>query len=245
VRLIGDIAGVNNGTFTQSYYDTKWSQLITYADSLGMYVYPAGGGVSQIGSLTVQQVADTIASAATNWNNYTNVVAIDVLQESVRSQAQGSYALSYPDLLTTPVRSVTAKPITFSNSCPEPYGMVRMAFPLWRRILRPYIDFWDIHVYTQNPPAMIHQAFWAQGETKPIIIGEFGIDQGQSIENQNRQYQTVIDTVNRRYYGLHVAGALSWAIFPQGSGSNDFGMFNGSGVPRTHLTSIFQQLPIT
>jgi hypothetical protein len=244
VRLIGDIAGVNNGTFTQSYYDAKWSQLITYADSLGLYVYPAGGGVSQIGSLSVSEVADTVATAADNWDDYSNVVGIDILQESVRAQTSGSYALSYPEELTTPVRAVTSKPLTFSNSCPEPFGMARMAFPLWREVLRPYVDFWDIHVYTQCPPAMIFQAFWAQGETKPIVIGEFGIEQSQSVVNQTRQYQTVAKVASERYYGLHIAGVLQWAIFPQSdTASNDFGIFDNTGNPRTHLTDVFQELP--
>ncbi|MBS69342.1 MAG: hypothetical protein CMK98_13545 [Pseudomonas sp.] len=244
VRLIGDVAGVNNSAFTQSYYDDKWSQLIGYADTLGMYVYPAGGGVSQIGALSVSQVADTVAAAAENWDTHANVVGIDILQESVRAQAAGSYPLSFPSEMTSPVRSATTKPITFSNSGPHPFGTARFAFPLWRNILRPYIDFWDIHVYTVCPKELIHLAFWAQGESKPVVIGEFAAHQGLSTGEQTRRYQNALDIVNTRYGGLHVAGILQWALYPQSiTASDDWGMFDSGGVPRSHLTDLFEELP--
>ena len=244
VRLIGDIAGVNNKAFTQSFYDDKWSQLIDYAGTLGMYAYPAGGGVSQIGSLPVSQVADTIAAAAANWNRYDNVVGIDVLQESVRVGQAGSYPMSYPTEMTKPIRSVTDKPITFSNSAPHPFGPYRFIFPLWRDALREFVDFWDIHIYTECPSSLVHAAFWQQGETKPVIIGEFGAHQGLPKNQQTQRYKNALNIVNDRSYGLHVAGALQWAVYPQsGITSDDWGMFDDRGAPRSHLVELFEQLP--
>lgn len=243
VRLIGDLQGVNDGTFTQSTYDSRWAQLASYCADLGMYLYPAGGGVSQVASagLTAAQIGASVAALASGLNSHINVVGIDVLQESVRQQAAGSYALSFPSEITTPIRAASSLPLTFSNATDTGGG--RFAFPLWRQILRPYVDFWDVHVYFHPAPTLFLDAFWGQGEEKPIIIGEYGAAASEGSDAQIRRYDAVTAAVATRPRGLHVAGALTWAIFDQGADANAFGMFETNGSSRTHLTSRFQQLP--
>lgn len=245
VRLIGDLQGVNDGTFTQATYNSRWAQLAEYCASLGMYIYPAGGGVSQVaaGGLTPAQIGDSVAAMAAAIDAHSNVVGIDVLQESVRLQVAGSYALSYPAEITGPVRTATTLPLTFSNSTTAGGG--RFEFPLWRRLLRPYVDFWDLHVYFPAAPGLLYDAFWSQGETKPILIGEYGSPASAGVTEQSRQFDAITAVANNRLYGLHAAGALAWAVFDQGPGGEAFGMFETDGTPRTHLTSRFQQLPTT
>lgn len=245
IRLIGDLQGVNDGTFTQAYYDSRWDQLATYLAGLGMYLYPAAGGVSQVaaGGLTPAQIGSTVAAMAGAIDAHANVIGIDVLQESVRQQIAGSYALSYPAEITGPVRAVTSLPLTFSNAAA--LGGSRFAFPLWRQVLRPYVDFWDVHIYSHPGPSMLLDAFWGQGETKPIIIGEYGSAAVDGATVQDRRYDAVAALAANRVYGLHPAGVFQWAIFDQGASTDAWGMFDTDGTPRAHLVSRFQQLPVS
>lgn len=243
VRLIGDLQGVNDGTFSQATYDSRWDQLATYLAGLGMYLYPAGGGVSQVAAagLTPAQIGSSVAAMAAAIDAHANVIGIDVLQESVRQQVSGSYALSYPSEITTPIRAVSSLPLTFSSATDTGGG--RFTFPLWKQVLRPYVDFWDVHVYFHAAPNLFYEAFWGQGDVKPILIGEYGAPASDGTATQDRRFDAVAAVVNNRMYGLHVAGVFQWAIFDQGTSTDAWGMFDTDGTPRSHLTSRFQQLP--
>lgn len=241
VRLIGDIAGVNAGTFTQSYYAGRWAELINYAASLGMYTYPAGGGLTQVGNLTITQVANSLAAIAAELDKHPTVIGFDIIQESVRTTLS-TIVMTNPADLFGPVRSATTKPLTASHFSNENAGTLRFETQFWKERLRPHVDFWDIHLYSKTPPALIYNAFWSQGEDKPIVIGEYGVSASKGVVAQTDAYQQALDVVNCRYDGLHVAGALSWGVYS--TVTNDYGMFTTSGTPLTHMTDLWQQLPV-
>lgn len=249
IRLIGDMVGVNDGTFTQAHYDACWAELITYCAANDAYAYPAGGGVSQIptSGTTADRAAwaaDTVAAAALEWDTYDNVIGIDVVQEAVRVVPANSVIMLHAADTFATVRTATTKPLTTSNFAEHFYGSGRFANPLWREYLRDHVDFWDLHIYFDARPDLIHQCFWGQGETKPVLIGEFGTPASGGEAYQTRRYTQALDVVNFNAYGLRCAGALAWASFDQGLGSEAFGMFESDGSPRPHMTDVFEQFPI-
>lgn len=248
VRLIGDLEGVNDGTFNQAYYDAKWAQLITYADGLGMYVYPAGGGVSQAtaAGLDAAAIGATVAAAADAWDAYDNVIGIDVLQEGVRVVPSNSIIQTSPAAIFTPIRAVTTKPLTTSNAADATYSAGRLANPRWRETLRAYVDFWDIHIYFKPTATVLYDCFWGQGEDKPVLIGEFGSLASEADATRVADFQRIADVANRRLLDLRPAGAFVWAAFDQdASAAASWGMFNTDGTVRADLDVPFQRIPIT
>lgn len=246
VRLIGDLEGVNDGTFTHGTYASRWAQLIDYAASLGMFTYPALGGVSQIsgGGLNLTQVTTTIATVAGNLHPHkANIVGLDLLQESVRRQVANSWALAFASTITPAVRAVTDIPVTYSNSDAGRDGAARFVFRLWRDVLRGHVDFWDVHIYCRPPRTLLADAFFGAGESKPVLIGEFGT-QGVTPEPEKARMFDLIGDVSRfRPGGLKAAGVFAWAVFDQGTGANAHGMFETNGARRRHLTDRFRRLP--
>lgn len=239
IRLIGDIQGVNDGTFTASYYHACWGQLIDYAATLGMRTYPAGGGTSQVGSLTVTQVSNTLAALATYLQTKgTAVVGLDLLQES------NAYALTNGATVTAAVRAAAPSvKLTWSHNPLDDAATIATG---WRTGIRSFVDFLDLHIYFNPRLWLLYDAMWAKGETLPILIGEYGRSVAAGQAGQEARFDAVAAMCNKRTLGLRPAGALVWAAWDESSSvtTSQFGIYDLASQPRQYLIDRFRQLPV-
>lgn len=239
VRLIGDVRGVNDGTFTLNAYLSRWQQLIEYCATQGILVYSAGGGGSQLAGFTQQQILDVVVGLANLIDQYPEtVVAFDVIQESSTGWAADNAAVA-----TSAVRSATATPLTYSHIVST---VSALRDRTWKATLREHVDYFDIHAYVDLPAFCLYDMFWSQGEKKPILIGEFGASDEDGVAAQTARYKSVVDVALNRVNNLHPAGALSWAVKDfQDSPGYRWGMWTADNVVRQPLFDQFNRLLTT
>jgi hypothetical protein len=140
------------------------------------------------------------------------------------------------------IRAVSNAKLAFSIPIAGPWD-ANSAFA--RNQLRPYVDFYDFHLYHNVTTADIDGYWDIEHEYKPLVIGEFGSAAINGQAAQESVYNSVRTVVNYvRNDGRHLAGALNWAIRDQGP-TNDawWGMWTANREPRNYLINIFKQFP--
>lgn len=239
VRLIGDLLGVNDGTFTSAYYLACWEQLIDYCAAQGIYLSAAGGGVSQVSGLSSSVIETALVNHATLLDGYpATVVGFDIVQESTASWAPTNAAS-----VSAAVRAVTDIPITYSHAVTATSGF---RGPAWRDALQSHVDYFDAHFYIDPLPFVLYDGYWSKGETKPLLIGEIGASVAEGQAAQSERYEAGVVVARKRDLSLLPAGTLTWAITDQGTADGDkWGMWDTSGTPRSHLLNAFARLPTT
>lgn len=234
VRLIGDVAGVYAGTFSAATYRSRWRQLIDYCASLGVYVYVAGGGVSQFGSMTQADIIAVLVELAAELDGDSTVVAFDVIQES-----GASWALTNAHAVSEAVRAVCDRPISYSIGATAKASVASVTN---RNALAPWVDFFDYHLYFQCDARTLLGNYWRTCST-PLMVGEFGSPNTSGQTVQEAFYDGIVATVGADPGGgRRLAGALAWSIVDGGVTGN-YGLFSDAGTERTWLTSRLASLP--
>jgi hypothetical protein len=237
VRLIGDVAGVDAGTFTAATYRSRWRQLIDYCASLGMYVYVVGGGVSQFGTMTQADIIAVLVELAAELDGDPTVVAFDVIQES-----GWTWALTNANEVSAAVRAVCDRPLTYSFPVTD---KTTLASQVYRDALRPHVDYFDYHIYLDDVTSTTLLGNYWSRESAPLIVGEFGspLSDGQSV--QEAVYDNMLDAVSADPGdGRRVGGSLAWSIV-DGAVAGQYGLFTDAGVERTYLTDRLALFPTT
>lgn len=231
VRLIGDVQGVNDGTFTLSTYRSRWRQLIDYAASLGMHTYVAGGGQTQLSGLTTTQVREVLVGLGEEINGDPWVLAFDVMQEHP----------AWPDIAggMAAVRAVCDRPLTVSWFA---LSQAEMDNPTRRKLVEPHVDFLDVHLYYQPASsAALHGML--PTTAKPYLIGEYGWPNTAGNAAQTAHYEMIADIVAEpAVNGRQCAGAIAWSAV-DGAVAGDYGIHEDDGTPRAHLVTAFGLLP--
>ena len=226
VRVIGDVVGVLDGSITLATYRARWRQLIDYAASVGVSTYACGGNAAHFGAYTVSDVLSVLTGLAAEINGDTDVVGFDIVQESPTWVAtNGASAVAA-------VRAVCDRPLTFSLAKTSQAAMTNES----HAGVRDLVDFLDFHVYFSPTAAM--WATVAPNESKPILVGEFGLGVSSGQAAQEARYNAVVTAYAAAADDM-VAGLLVWAI-----ADDEWGMWPTAGTERSYLTGIFQTIPI-
>lgn len=194
----------------------------------------------QLLGLSASDIATEVAALASFCNSYRKrtVIGIDMMQESHAWLVLSSRGAT----IGAAVQDVTSIPISFSNPA---LAVGDLNTTTYRNTLRPYVDFWDYHTY-YDMAATDLATYWST-ETIPLLLGEFGQNVAAGGAAIQSRYNSVKTIANRTEAGgQRVAGALSWAITDQDTvTSNQWGMFDVTGVARTDASTIFATFPKT
>jgi len=237
IRVIGDVFAITRySLMTITEYRARWRQLIDYCASLDMYVYACGGGIPDTNYNTAA-VTQVLVELGKEINGDERVIGYDVMQESY------SFAITEMDALIPAIRAVCDRKLTFSLPIGASWD-VDSAYA--RNQLRPNVDFYDFHIYYDVSVSDV-TAYWdIEGESKPLLFGEFGaaLDLGQAA--QEARYAAVKSVVAAvRPDGRHCAGGLTWAITDQDTTSDGvrWGMWTDAKAPRQYLIDAFRSFP--
>lgn len=241
IRLIGDVAGVNDGTFTQATYNARWVQLAEYCASKGLYLYPCLSGSSQFAGLSLAQIQAVMVSTTHALSAYPNVIGFDIVNEVDNWQSsQGiSYAtqLSNMATLSAAVRNVTTVPIT--------YSMVIHVEGDWATLAGAAavdyansVDFFDAHIYQPSLTPHSPDPFLTAAGAKPLVVGEYGATQADGASVRTIRYDNIRALSER----ADILGAFSWAINDGSTTpSTQFGMWSDAGAEQTDVTDVFRK----
>jgi hypothetical protein len=237
IRLIGDVVGVIDGSFTLATYRARWRQLINYCESLGLAVYVCGGGKTQVVPLAAADVIAVLVGLGEEINQDPTVIGYDVIQE-----APVSWAATNGDEATAAIRGVCDRRLTFSapvlsyNSTP---GGTTLAHQSVRDGYRRSVDFFDHHLHYDPAAEDLNSGYW-QPENLPLIVGEFGApagpDQLATIDNLIEAMTTPPPR------GRRLGGALMWSVV-DGGVEGSYGLYADDGTVRPSLLGRFRSLP--
>jgi exo-beta-1,3-glucanase (GH17 family) len=246
IRIWGSPMAITLGNVTQATYLARWKQLLDYAVSIGLYVYPCGGSLGQHWGPTTDSQALTIYAAwADLLRTYPKVVGVDITNEAM-AEMQNNFA-KLPLLInlgnTVRARGIPVAhslPITDTNWWAWDGGTV---FPI--RQLCEASDFIDAHDYADSTPAQANSILsTAWGSGKNLVIGEFGYNTQATSAARTARYariKTVVDS------GPQHDGALAWSCWDLNGSDTawQFGLFNGSRQLRTDISTPFATFSIT
>lgn len=246
VRLMGGVAGVADGTYSQATYLAHWEQFLDYTASVGIHAYPCGGDfrTEHWGSTTDGQATTLYSAWASLCDGYDHIIGLDVSNEAFASgiAAGLTYAqtLARMTLLSAAVRAATDKPITHSRA----FSLVSQWTGSAGGDIAPISDFHDIHVYYDGAlPADVSGLADQPWGGLPILIGEFGAyGTGADTGLRTGRYTAIKNIVDSR---ADVIGALAWAISDTNT-STDFGtsgLVAPDGTVRTDIASVFAAFP--
>jgi hypothetical protein len=242
IRLIGDVCGVFDGTFTQAAYNAKWGQFVSYCAGLGVAVYISLSDPNQIVQvgMTNAQFATISNSLLASLSQYTNIVGVDTLQEAnswgpVYGEADPAGRIN--DIYTRIKAGGTTLPLTVSNylnlntqGCKDFYAAISVS-----------LDYLDFHLYpviggnydSNNPIAITDFSYWRT--TYPaldIFFGEFGTPQSATADTASNFDRSVWRVATQG--DVKFRGGLAWAMNQQDpTSSNDWGLYDTSWAKRS------------
>jgi len=235
-RLIGGQMGVVDGMYTQSYYDSRMTQLVEYCRSLGIYYYATGFGKSAYNAIapatSMSVVAATLSTTLRVLQAYPNVIGCDVIQE-----ANGAYNPSDASLIellgllrgsgvTLPLTCSTAE-INVSSAATAP----------WLYAMAGNFDFIDIHNYTYPVTMQAFDVVLAAFPDKDILMGEFGRAQNIAEASRLVDLRQMLDLANSGNPRLR--GAVFWAATDQDTvSSNQWGLYPTTFTVRSEQTQL-------
>jgi hypothetical protein len=236
VRQMGSTQAVLGEFITREQYLARWSQLIDYCASVGLYVYACGGdGYTSPGydnfsvysvSMPTELVAELAALGAL-LQTKTNVMGFDVWNENPLSSLRSTAAAA--------VRAVTDIPITFSTF------QTSIGDKSYHASIDDDVDYFDHHIYLYSRVTDIN-GYWGSGEDKPLLIGEFGrqVSDGD-VSTRFAQVRTTVETALSG--GRVVAGALVWQI--QDYSAETYGLYDADGNVKADHYNGWNALPST
>lgn len=270
VRFVGGLGGVILGTYTLDVYLSRVREYIEYAAELGLYVYGVGGEFGQLYPVLPEQalreawvagpVADVLMATGLVFNEYPNVIAYDVMQESLRGEGiwrPGATEVeqhAFNTILATAVRSVTSLPITFSHPVgprvgdpgttgsnpPEPPNspsVFNMPYLEDWQAAALYCDFLDAHVYYNMALDDMTEVFKIG---TPILVGEVGESQAAGESVRVQRLKDVGKVISRP----DVSGGFVWAMVDQKNTADEqFGLFTVAFAPRNASITALNDWP--
>jgi hypothetical protein len=248
IRLLGApesvFASVLTGApaaISQTTYVARWVQLAQYCQDQGMALYPCLVTASDFDDTGLGYQDATITgvakASATALAKFSNVFAFDVFQE-------GGPTVALADVLAmmAAIRSVTPNvPLTCSRGSGQWYDGIPgnpQTVPLQSWLATNGADFVDVHAYEAGltPRDM---DFILSLTDKPVLIGEYGVNQAQTTAEQTARYKAYADLHNRE----GVVGSFLWALADQSTASTDqWGVWSNTGFgpawPATSTTAL-------
>lgn len=253
IGITGSVASMISATtsgntyqpITRAQYHARWDWINAQAVARGLRLNVAG----QVGlandnfaSLSQLFLSDELAAWVTHINSYQNVMAIDVVDEGYLSTTAPQRQALYDRL-----KPLTAIPLCFSldgaRSTLTSNGTARNA-------IRAHTDFFNVHWYHVPAASEIEAGYWSQGETKPLLIGEYGYN-----ANRNRSQATVNAQVamygavkNADAYvgasGRRAAGCVNWSCTSY-EVDHDWGVYDVDGTYQAYIGDIVKTVPKT
>jgi hypothetical protein len=241
VRFFGTTSALADGSMTLDLYLSRWRQVLDYASSLGLYMYPCAADLRHWGYFSTEQAVQMYRELASLLANYSNVIGVDITNEAFGALNEKPEKLTYrqhqpvDELLSElgdTVRS-SGLPITHSRNIDDPGGWTEAFFTDY---LGDYLDF---HVYYPPGPGDSQQIYgqsWASG--KKLVIGEFGENLLASPEDRSNFYNAVrLMCAN----DLNCLGAFAWAAWDQGPApANMYGLFDDERQLRVDIGDTFR-----
>ncbi|MGY1659591.1 hypothetical protein ACI78Q_00010 [Geodermatophilus sp. SYSU D00705] len=240
VRLIGNVSGITNGTFTLETYLDRWRQFLDYTGSLGLYAYPCGGDLAHWDATTDGQAQRIYRAWGALLDGYDHVIGIDVTNEGFgQGAAVGrveSSILATLSALTRALRDVTDKPLAHSHVLAEAGG--------WRsrhhEAVAAMSDHFDLHLYYQ---AALEDArpFFDNWAGRAVLLGEVGISLKHDAAAREARYEAAQQLVESR---SEFTGALAWAVTDTSLDLNGAcGLVDRSGDRRRDICDAFTRWP--
>lgn len=247
VEILGSISSMitqpppdNYQGISRATYHARWDWVNAQCVARGLRMFP----IAQIAyeydhfsAIPVQFLKDEIAAWVQHINSYQNCIGIDVLDESTITTTPELRQSLY-DLL----KPLTALPLCFSF----PGGTSTMTTNATRRNqVRAHSDFFNIHWYQEPAADQIEAGYWSQGETKPVLIGEFGAPSA-SVSIRMTRHTAILNAI--KYVGAsgrRPAGALVWTITGYTPTWTYGGIYKETGEYDAPIGDIFKQIPKT
>ncbi|BBY59349.1 hypothetical protein MSAR_24850 [Mycolicibacterium sarraceniae] len=237
IRIIGDIRGLHQGRITRATYLDHLRQLTEYLDSQGMYLYGTSGDLRHLVDIDEMFITAELQAQADLLNDYPNVVGWDVMQEIGSSfKTFGKQrCIELARNWAAAIRSVTTGiPLTYSSIS---YTWDVATY----REFDEFVDYFDLHLYS-TPEARLGDQSIApllSMTSKPVMIGEFGVDtRALTTQQAVDAYEAILGLVRDN---PQVVGANCWSIMNDATGLYDEA---GQNL-RTDLADIFTRFPLT
>lgn len=250
IRLIGDVAMVQNALITQNTYNTQLQQLVKYCIDNGLAYYYCGcalwgtdGVDNGTTALTDAQIASIISASI---GSITGVSGAP----DYRASIIGCEIVSEPNVLTLPHLSTARVNNIYSLVKPNVPSTIGCTFgatdtvqsTTWVNAVLASLDYLDYHIYPQNytistqpTPTDITNGPRTNWPTKDVFFGEGGLDTSVYTGAQARSW---IDGLMTLYNmsDSHVRGGLTWAVQDQTSTQN-YGAFDGTWAARSDVAA--------
>lgn len=238
IRVMGNLGGILDGDYDRATYLARWDHLNDICAQRGIYLYPCstpGNDVQWV--YNASMLAEQLAFAE-HVEAYGRCIGLDIVQELY------SFAASADGLaLINAVRAAVSLPLTYSLLSSDSVLSSNLAK---RDALRSRVDFFDHHWHSTPTVGDVETYYWDEGETKPLLIGEFGNPVSVGDAAQNLHYRRVRDTISVAggVSGRRGAGAISWCVsdWQDTDPTEQWGAFDIDGVPRPSLTSVVQSI---
>jgi hypothetical protein len=249
IRLIGDVAMVQNGLITQATYNTRTQQLVAYCVANGLSVlltgcatYDTGGTDNGTVAMTDAQISNIVISnvgcvtGVSGAPDYrANIIELDIIQEANANMTAARCNNIY-SLVKSSVPSII--PCTFSST-------LGLKDDAWISTIIASCDCLDYHVYPQtyeisaqptttdvtNNPRTTHP-------TKEILFGEGGADFSAYTSTQVTNWCIGLATLGNMA-DAKIRGWLSWAVQDQQIASQQYGAFDPNWAPRSNMVLPF------
>lgn len=229
IRIIGAVNGVVAGDYTRATYLARQQAVLDYCISLNMRYYPCGAG--DYATTLTTATKDELVAHATALVGQPNIIGFDIVQEYDYWSTQNSISvatfLATTGAWYTAIKAANpALACTFSQADPT----------LDPTPIASYADFYDFHLYSDTVPAQFLTV------NKRFIIGELGQNQAASSAARTSRYVAGAGANSRALCN----GTFAWALADQSAtASNQWGIFDNSGVERTDMTTTFKTFPLT
>lgn len=248
VRLLGNTHVVTSGVISERVYLARWSQLLDYAKSRGLWVYPCGGDLRHWGDTSLAAAQDLYHNWAQLLAAADHVIGVDITNEAPTASRQvGGIVYHEPESwyytikrLGELVRTVSGKPITHSRPVAKDPASWQFGSPETDSLS----EFLDLHVYrvmSSNDADRLYTTEWGAG--KQLIFGEFGVDLTVDSKTRTAVYDDVRELIN---HSPNCVGGLAWAIYDTGtSADSQFGLVDENRKPRADIATPFGGFPTT
>jgi hypothetical protein len=234
IRIIGSLSAVAEGDLSTEQYRGRWQQLLDYLGANDVFAYPCLSDLRDWGSGTLSGATDLYRSLGALFDGHATVIGMDVTNEAkdgLRPNTSGRQLEALLDRLTEALRQKTTKPLTHSRSL---HGAEDWTQP-WVGRFAGISDFTDVHVYYTPARTDAHPMLREPWADRPIIVGEFGIELDEPPSARTARYAAIKELMAT---DARFTGAFAWDI-----ASDNFGLFDTRGNPRSDVATIFTTFP--
>lgn len=244
IRLIGDVAMVQNGLITQATYNSRAQQLAAYCAANGLSLYLTGcatygtdGTNNGTTAMTDAQIAAIIVSNVTSLTSGTVdyrkwILGLDIVQEAnadlSAARVNNIYSLVKPSVPST-IGCTFSTTDTYPNTT-------------WLNSIIGSCDYLDLHIYPQSygissQPSTANITSWmANWPTKAFLFGEGGADFSAYTSGQVTSWNAGLASLGNM---AAASGWLQWAVTDQQAATQLYGAFDSAGATRVNMVLPF------